>query len=246
MIGRGPIGERVAAVRNMAKVRAGALIAVLLAVVMLPAAAMAVTVDEIVTLSKAGVSEAVILALLDRDRTVLTIEPEQLVTLKSEGLSDTLLTAMLRSGRDEGDAAARADASMNAANILASLAMSAQPNPQIVIVGHGPDRPNTGSRGDDVDPTIRRGPIVPPYAHYGLPSRGGRGRRAHGVSRADAGGYAYRGDRLLCLAQVNTIAGRGPSFVTECPAVMQPPSLAELRRATAPKAISPPKAISAR
>src|ERR1700742_1851371 len=52
--------------------------------VLVPKAASAVTVDQIIALSKAGVSEAVILALLDRDGNVLSIEPEQLVALKRE------------------------------------------------------------------------------------------------------------------------------------------------------------------
>ncbi len=204
----------------MGKVRAAAAIATLMVTLLVPVRASAVTVDQIVALSKAGVSEAVILALLDRDRTVLAIEPEQLVALKREGLSDTVLMAMLRSGREEGDAAARADASMNAAAILSSLEMSAQPNPQVVVVGHGPDRPNTGSPADEVDRTIRRGPIVPPFAHYGVPYRRGYGFRSQ-AGRHLSADRRFRGDRLLCLAQVNTPAGRGPSFVTECPAIMQ-------------------------
>jgi hypothetical protein len=202
--------------------------------VLCPAAASAVTVSEIVALSKAGVSESVILALIDRDRTVLSIEPEQLVSLKREGLSDTLLLAMLRSGREQGDEAARVDASINAANIMSSLAMSAAPNPQVVIVGHGPDRPNTGYV-DGIDRSIRTGPIVLPYAPYGLPYsvpyKGGW--RAHAYDPRPGGwlnheadrlgpGW-YRGDRLLCRAQINTPRGPGPSYVTECPAVMQAP-----------------------
>ena len=34
-------------------------------------------------------------------------------------------------------------------------------------------------------------------------------------------GKARGGDRALCVAQVNTPTGRGPSYVTECPPVMQ-------------------------
>jgi hypothetical protein len=215
-----PVGGAVAVLRTVGAVRTAIGLVVLLTMLAAPAAASAVTVDQIVALSKAGVSEAVILALLDRDRTILPIEPEQIVALKSEGVSDKILVAMLRSGRDEGDAAARADASMNAANILSSLAMSAQPNPEVVVVGHGPDRPNTGAASDEVDRTIRRGPVIPPYVPYGAPYRRGVGSRAYSAGKHNR--YAYRGDRMLCLAQVNTAKGPGPAFVTECPAVMQP------------------------
>ena len=47
-----------------------------------PAPASAVTINEIISLSKAGVSEPVILALIDRDKTVFTLNAEQLVTLQ--------------------------------------------------------------------------------------------------------------------------------------------------------------------
>ena len=77
--------------------------AVVLALVLLPAAAWAVTLDEIVYLSKAGVSESVILALIDRDKTVFTISPDQLLSLKHDGVSDAVVLAMLKSGRSEGE-----------------------------------------------------------------------------------------------------------------------------------------------
>jgi hypothetical protein len=204
----------------MGVVRAALRIAAFLAVTLVPAVASAVTVDQIVALSKSGVSEAVILALLDRDRTVLAIEPDQIVSLKREGISDTVLMAMLRSGREEGDAAARADAAMNASAILSSLAISEQPNPQVVVVGHGPDRPNTAY--DEVDRTIRRGPIVLPFVPYGGGYRRGLGSHPYGPRRFQANARPYHGDRQLCLAQVNTAKGPGPSYVTACPAVMQP------------------------
>lgn len=234
MSGGRSIGERVATLCSVGVVRCALRATVLLVLVLSPAVASAVTVSEIVAMSKAGVSESVILALIDRDQTVLSIAPEQLVSLKREGLSDTLLMAMLRSGREQGDEAARADASLNAANIMSSLAMSATPTPQVVIVGHGPDRPDTGY--DGIDRSIRTGPIAVPYAAYGLsyalPYTGPWRAHAYGPRRdgrlnhdADRLEPAwYRGDRLLCRAQINTPRGPGPSYVTECPAVMQPPT----------------------
>src|SRR5262249_9891730 len=108
MFSRGSTGERVAqrAIVRPAPIVAAA--AFVLAFALAPPPAAAVTVDQIVALSKAGVSEAVIFALLDRDRTVLSIDPEQLVALKREGLSDALIMAMLRNGREEAEEAARA------------------------------------------------------------------------------------------------------------------------------------------
>src|SRR5262245_53037729 len=189
--------------------------------------AIAVTVDQIVSLSKAGVSEAVILALLDRDRTVLTIEPEQLVALKREGLSDTLIAAMLKSGREEGEEAARAVSAWNAATMLSSI----NNTPGLVIVGHGPDRPNT-VHTEDWYAGFRDGVRVPSGGYrYGSAYAGSSNAPTYlGAARPYRNGLSGRALQnvpvekskpVLCLAQPSTAGGPLPAYVTECPAVMQ-------------------------
>ena len=117
-----------------------ALAVMLLALV--PAAASAVTREEIVRLSKSGVSDEVILALVDRDKTIFTISPDDLVALKRDGVSEAVLLAMLKSGRQEGEAAFAQQAAQAAADSAAAAWLA----PNVVVVGHGPDRPNTGYR----------------------------------------------------------------------------------------------------
>lgn len=174
--------------------------------VLVPAAASAVTVNQVVDLSKAGVSDAVILALIDRDRTVFTIDPEQIVALHRDGLSDRVIVAMLKSGRQEGEEAARAASTSNAARIEAALASA----PEVAYVGHGPDVPNTTHSSNFSDP-LTPGPIVIPYAApYLAPS----------LRRRPAASPRTRGfqNAPLCFAQVRA-AGSASSltFVTECP-----------------------------
>src|SRR6267143_81333 len=144
-----------------------------------PAEASAVTVDQIVALSKAGISEPIILALIDRDKTVFTIEPEQLVALRRDGLSETVIIAMLKSGREEGEAAANAAAALNSAVIMSSLS----PAPDIIVIGHDPERPSGYSNGYGSYPSMGywSAPpfqdIVPGYygsPYYGAPSYGSR------------------------------------------------------------------------
>src|SRR3954463_9413282 len=103
-----------------------------------PRVASAITVDQVVALARSGVTDTVILALIDRDRTVFAIEPEQIVALHRDGLSEAVILAMLKSGRAEGEQAARADAAYNSAWIASNLVSE----PETVTVGHGPDRPN--------------------------------------------------------------------------------------------------------
>jgi hypothetical protein len=188
-----------------------------------PTAASAVTVDQVLALKKAGVTDVVVLALIDRDRTVFSIEPEQIVTLQREGLSEAVILAMLKSGREEGEQAARADAASNAAAISAALA----PAPELVIVGHGPDRPNTPQHdfyASPPPPFYMPVPYaVPSFARSSTPWRHRQDTPTSGVRRFDT-------PRALCYAQVNTPRTTATlSFVTECPAAMQPTRRSRLK-----------------
>jgi hypothetical protein len=179
-----------------------------------PAPASAVTVDQVVSLAHAGVTDAVILALIDRDRTIFAIEPEQIVTLQRDGLSEAVILAMLKSGRDEGDQAARADSTYTAATIASAIA----PGPLLLIVGHGPERPDTAHADGFYSGPPASSYFAPPF-HSGFTSSLRRPLTpSFGARRSDA-------LRPLCFAQVSTAASSpGPAlgFVTECPAVMQP------------------------
>ena len=178
-----------------------------------PRAASAVTVDQVIALAKSGVTDVVILALIDRDRTVFAIEPEQIVVLQREGLSEALILAMLKSGRAEGEQAARADAAYNSTAIASALATE----PQTVIVGHGPDRPNTPHidgfySGPPVSAFVQAQYYAPQYYaplfRYRAPP--------------PFGSPWFTDLRALCYAQISGSHSIAPlSFVTECPAVMQ-------------------------
>ena len=214
MISACPDGERVAAVCSMrARFRKLVLTGAILIGALVPSAASAVTLDEIVGLARAGVTDAIILALIDRDKTVFSIEPDRIVTLKQAGLSEAVILALLKSGREEGDQAARADAAANAAWIMASMPTE----PLVVVTGHGPDRPNVAHPDG-----FYSGPpaYFPAFGAGYFPSfsasRRSYGPRSFGTSRFDT-------PRQMCLAQLNTARSTRPlSYVTQCPEVMQP------------------------
>jgi hypothetical protein len=185
----------------------------------LASSASAVTTDQVVALKKAGVSDAVILALMERDHTVFSIAPEQIVALQREGLSETLIIAMLKSGQ-EGEEAARAESAYANAVVAAAIA----PGPEILIVGHGPERPNTYHRDGFFTntstpflfPSYRRTFADVPYVPYG--------DRTYHDPRVAPRGDRYSQTRALCYAQVSSSASRSTSltYVTECPPVLQP------------------------
>src|SRR5215471_4562630 len=76
---------------------------------LLPLAAAAATVQDIVALSRAGVSDKVILALIERDQTIFSLDSGQIADLQNEGLSEDVILAMLRSGRQQPPAATAAE-----------------------------------------------------------------------------------------------------------------------------------------
>ena len=224
------------------------LAATVAASVLVPTAASAVTVDQIVALAHSGVTDAVILALIDRDKTIFSLEAEQLVTLKAEGVSEPVILAMLKSGREEGDRAAQAEADLRSAMILAERS----PGPELVIIGHGPDVPN----------------VAHPYGFYSEPPAGGyfplpyvvdgsggrrRGRFAAPMSPPYRASFAspiqpsvppigvvvppigavvpptspQRAEapqpRAVCRAEMSTATSAQPlTFITACPQAMQP------------------------
>lgn len=62
--------------------------------------AYALTLKDIVELTKAGLGEEVLLALIKVDRGVYPIDRESVLELKKAGVSDTVIAALVRSGRD--------------------------------------------------------------------------------------------------------------------------------------------------
>src|SRR3982074_1411855 len=105
-----------------------------------PAPASAVTLAEVVALSKGGVSESVILALIERDQTLFSMSPDQLVKLQREGLSATIPLALLKSGRPS-------EASLPKSPVASAAPQPSgpPPPPAVVVVGHDPEYPNTRS-----------------------------------------------------------------------------------------------------
>jgi hypothetical protein len=186
-----------------------------------PTPASAVTLAEVVVLSKSGVSEPVILALIERDQTLFSMSPDQLVKLQREGLSDTILLALLKSGR-------QSDASLPKSPVAsaASEPAVAPTEPVVVVVGHDPEYPNTRSAdvwmAADVPPVqvpmIVPVPVPVPYL---VP------HSARHAPRGPGGGYLERTvNPLLCVERVSS--GMSPfapalTRVTECPAQMQQP-----------------------
>jgi hypothetical protein len=74
--------------------------AVVAALVGSPHQAQALTIRDIIELTRAGLGDDVLLALIEVDRGVYPIDPATLKQLKAAGVSDRVLVALVRSGRE--------------------------------------------------------------------------------------------------------------------------------------------------
>ncbi|HYT67415.1 MAG TPA: hypothetical protein VEL51_13395 [Vicinamibacterales bacterium] len=59
----------------------------------------AITVRDVIELSKAGLGEQVLLALIEVDRSIFTIDTATLRRLKESGVTEAVIVAMIKSGR---------------------------------------------------------------------------------------------------------------------------------------------------
>src|SRR5690242_10754125 len=73
---------------------------VVLFLTFLPARADALTVRDVVELTRAGLGEEVLLALIEVDRSIFPIDAATIKELKANGVSERVITAMVRSGRE--------------------------------------------------------------------------------------------------------------------------------------------------
>jgi hypothetical protein len=69
-------------------------------ILLIPASASAVTVHDIIALTKAGLADDILVELIDSDRTVFTLDKEQILELKKAGVSKAVLLKMLRTRRE--------------------------------------------------------------------------------------------------------------------------------------------------
>src|SRR6266542_2848579 len=102
----------------------------LLMLVLTPAVASAVTVQEIIALTHAGVSEQLILALIERENSVFPLPASEVTALKRAGVSDAVVLAMLRSGPPLPPPPP-------------APAVNAEEQPELIVVGHDPGPPRT-------------------------------------------------------------------------------------------------------
>ena len=125
--------------------RIAPLLFILLLTFLLPARADALTVRDVVELTRAGVGEEVLLALIDVDRSIFPIDAATIKELKASGVSDRVIAAMVRSGREVPAPESVVTEPVAAEPVPPAVA----PQPQVVVIDHH-------------DPEVREVPVAVP------------------------------------------------------------------------------------
>ena len=108
---------------------------VFVAAILVPASAGAVTVRDIIELTKAGLSEDIVIALIDADRTVFTLDKNEILALKKAGVSKAVILKMLRS-RSEFEQSTKPE--IETAPVMPD---PQPPVPEVVVIGEQPAPP---------------------------------------------------------------------------------------------------------
>jgi hypothetical protein len=173
-----------------------------------PATLSAVTLDQVVAMSKAGVSDTVILEMIARDNALVTVAPDQVVTLQRAGVSEAVILALLKSGLPDEPPRTPVDSAPPLPTV-----------PTVAFVGHGPDRPNATVLDISAPPRVVVVPVPVPYAVERAPRR-----RARAVEVSPPPLPERTANPMLCVERVSVSPSPfAPALtrVTECPAIMQ-------------------------
>ena len=130
------------------------LVLVVSAIALFAARAEAVTLREIVELTRAGLSDEVLLALIEIDQRVFPVDPDTLKMLKDAGVSPAVIVAIVKSGRTPKPQPEPAP--------LAEIVHPDQPPPQVVGEASA-GRARSRARGSSRRPGVRgRRPLARP------------------------------------------------------------------------------------
>lgn len=116
----------------------------LAAALLVPLRADALTLRDVIELTRAGLGEDVLLALIEVDRPVFGTDPATIKLLKEAGVSERVIIAMIRSGREP----------IEPAQPMAWEAPP-QPEPQVIVIDHHEEQPR-----------VREVPVAVPVPIY--------------------------------------------------------------------------------
>jgi hypothetical protein len=98
-------------------------------ITLFPPAASALTVRDVIELTRSGLGEDILLALVEVDPSVFPIDTQTLKRLKEAGVSQRVIVAMIRSGRTQPPLSAEP-------GMPAVMEEAMTPEPQVIVIDH--------------------------------------------------------------------------------------------------------------
>jgi hypothetical protein len=152
-------------------------------VLLLASRADAVTLRDVIELTRAGLGEEVLLALIEVDRSVFPIDAASIKQLKEAGVSERVILAMVHSGREVQPPPDQTPVDAPVAPVA--------PAPQVVVIEH------------HEPPQIREVPVVVPV-YVPVVTHASRSVRVHDVDQ-------LRGANELSFGQTVPTTSHGSS-----------------------------------
>ena len=167
------------------------LVALVAALALTAGPAEAVTIRELIELSKAGLGEDVLIALIEVDRRVFTVTPDTVKELKKAGISDAVIVALIRTARPQPEPAP-----------APAPAPEPEPRkPEVIVVDHHDPAPAPPPVAYPV------GVVVPGYPAYGYGYGLGYGYGVNTIARRETVRTTLQTDHGLVTARVPVPVG---------------------------------------
>ena len=151
----------------------------------------AVTIRELMELSKAGLGDDVLIALIEVDRRVFTVTPDTVKELKKAGISDAVIVALIRTARTQPEPAPAPEP-----------APEPEPRkPEVIVIDHHDPAPAPQPVAYPV------GVVVPGYPNYGYGLGYGYGYGVNTIARRETVRTTLQTDQGLVRARVPVPVG---------------------------------------
>jgi hypothetical protein len=164
----------------------------------------AITVRDVIELSKAGLSDDVLLALIEVDRNVFTLDAAAMKALKDGGVSDKVMLALIHSGRTP--VAPPAESAPQPQPAVAPQTQ-ADPEPRVIVIDHRDSQP---AQTPVMVPVATYFPTVGfgvPTVGFGVPTAGFGVGVPPGVALGVPGDFGFRSNRVTRNVVVPTSDG---------------------------------------
>lgn len=166
----------------------------------------AITVRDVIELSKAGLSDEVLLALIEVDRNVFTLDAATMKALKDGGVSDRVMLALIHSGRSPVGGPVEQAPPPQAA-VAPQPQQDQNPEARVIVIDHHDSQPPQAPVMVPVATYFPTAGFGVPTVGFGVPTAGFGVGVPPGVALGVPGEFGFRSHRVTRNVVVPTSDG---------------------------------------